>query len=167
LDNLLEEIVERQKLSRFDTVMLLAYPLLLSGMAASVGVLSQRAIQDWFLGKVFEPIPGLVFIATMVGIFWLVILAWNFVHFIRAYLGDDIRARMQASHNVVISLAWLSVVVLTIFAVLPALDLAAKAGKGLASVLSWILAFAFGMSIGMTTLSFWNEAIPWFAREIA
>lgn len=171
MDNLLEEIVERQKLSRFDTVMLLAYPLLLSGMAASFGVLSQRAIQDWFLRGVYEPILGLVFFVTMVStivsILWLVMLAWNFINFIRAYLGDDIRARMRASHNVVRSLAWLSVVLLTIFAVLPVFDLATKAGKGPASVLSWILALAFGTGIGMTASSFWNEAIPWFAREIA
>lgn len=167
MDNLLEEVVERQKLSRFDTVMFLAYPLLLSGISASVWVLSQRTIQDWMVGRVLELIPGLVLFVTVFSIFFLVILAWNIVHFIRGYLGDDIRARIRASHNVVASLGWLIGVMLVLFAVLPVFDLAARAAKGLISVLSWILAFAFGVSIWLTASSFWDEVTLWFWRKIA
>ncbi len=92
LENLLNGLVERQTIARFDTAMFLTYSSILAGSAELFNVLGQvRALRD---AKIFGvSLQSLVlFLVFVVG---LGVVGW-FVYFLRAYLRDDLRRRIRA-----------------------------------------------------------------------
>lgn len=94
LENLLQEVAERQRLSRFDSLMFLAYPLVLAGQTGLANLLwNSDVLKSVKVGDLsFQGIvPG-------VSIFLGVPLFWTFLIFIRAYVADDLLGRIMACH---------------------------------------------------------------------
>jgi len=93
LEEQLREVIERQRLSRFDTVMLMAYPIVILGISAlSSAIVQLRDFGEFAIGAVpASVLVGYVIIGFVVwGIMGFGIFLW-------AYLGDNIGTRMTAS----------------------------------------------------------------------
>ena len=93
LEEQLKEVIERQRLSRFDTVLLMAYPIVILGISA----LSYAIVQ---LKNFSEVTIGAVPASVLVGYVVFGFGAWGIIGFgtyLRAYLGDNIETRMSAS----------------------------------------------------------------------
>jgi hypothetical protein len=121
LENLTEDIIERQRLSRLDAVIFLLFPVLLLIMSATITtILNYQSVTA-------IPLIG-AFIKVMT-IFLIVILGalfWTFFAFVRAYLRDELKGRISAC-----SLACAYAILFLIFtgeAILP--DVVSRLGDG-------------------------------------
>jgi hypothetical protein len=92
LRDMVEDLIEHQRVSRFDTILFLLYPVLLAGMIAlTSAILQYRALQG-------ISILGIDFVVILVlgGLLIIAVLGLGFVAFILAYLRDDLKARIGA-----------------------------------------------------------------------
>jgi hypothetical protein len=122
IDNMLEELLERQRLSRFDNVMLLMYPTIISGSAIlAYGLLNISALRDIMI--LYVPLSYILFDFA---IFYLLGLCGTFVIFIWAYIQDKIKLRVNATnlflHIVTISIA----LIVSMYLIAPVVFVASK-----------------------------------------
>jgi hypothetical protein len=106
LSNRLEELEEHQRLSRFDTVMFLTYPLITLVMTAlaNASVQTNPVLQQmrffgiWTAKDVFNAVysPSLVFVVA------------GFLYFVRSYLTDDLRGRMWSVFSVAVGSSFMA-----------------------------------------------------------
>lgn len=92
IENLAEDMVERQRLSRLDTVIFLIYPVLLLIITTlSNGILNYQSItKSATIGPLIDKILVPVFVYLFGG------LLVTFVIFLRAYIGDNLKGRIVA-----------------------------------------------------------------------
>lgn len=93
LERRLRELLERQQLSRFDTLMFLLYPAAIAGLSA----LTNASWQIHALSE-FEFFPGLTAADIVVWLtLFVVFLILGFILFVWAYASDSIRRRIEAA----------------------------------------------------------------------
>jgi hypothetical protein len=97
LENRLEEFLERQRLSKFDTLVFLAYPVVLGGITALASALWQyQTLSAVMIGRLpLTPIIGLLGLAFS---FWII---GGFLMFLRAYPTDDVSKRIWVFFHLV------------------------------------------------------------------
>jgi hypothetical protein len=97
VENLAKGIVERQILSRFDTVVFLAYPIILLVMTyLANAILHYQSLPD--IPFVGSSITTILWVA-IAGMFSLLVVP--FYRFLRAYLRDDLRGRISSCLDLV------------------------------------------------------------------
>jgi hypothetical protein len=92
LENLAEDIVERQKLSRLDAVIFLLYPVLL----LIITRLSEVIMNYQSLTKIPTIGPLIATILPYLLVFMVGGLLFTFLLFLRAYIGDNLKGRISA-----------------------------------------------------------------------
>ncbi len=92
IEGLLEDLMERQRISRLDTVMFLAYPVIISGTILLVNATSQWET----LGRIKILTVSFQSLFLFLGLFFGFGLVLTFVAFIRAYVADDLRGRYRS-----------------------------------------------------------------------
>lgn len=95
IENQVESLLERQRISRFDNLMLLVYPLVILGLTVLT-----NAIQPYATAS-RDPATGpletiTLYIAYYGGIFFVLLMVVPFIQFIHAYAVDDLRGRVSA-----------------------------------------------------------------------
>jgi cation transport ATPase len=101
VERMLTELLERQKLSRFDNVMLLTYPVVISGLLIIVSVLGNLDVfkeQPFFGFRVDEWFQTLLipFLMIVFGLFT----------YVRSYLRDNLRGRSDSCLLMFIGITW-------------------------------------------------------------
>lgn len=97
VENQLSDLIERQRIGRFDTVVFLAYPAILSGLAA----LANDALQFENLRRIQvlgQPVIDLILVMAII---FAVGIVRSFGHFIPAFLRDDLRGRISSCLSIV------------------------------------------------------------------
>jgi hypothetical protein len=153
MGHILEDLVERQHISRLDTIAFLSYPALIAGWTAFANViwnyqvLRSTKIFDlevvWFL----IPIMGAIVILMLSG----------FLNFGRAYLADDLKGRVHAWHSFSENLSRMIVFTLIFPIYLIAYDLYQKYPLDLLLrpiVIAWLL-----MSVMLALFAAWEEFV--------
>ncbi len=145
IENMLEDIQEKQRISRFDNLMLLTYPLFF--FCFTLLMIAYSNLELLKLIKFFGlPLDSWLFMATMI---YLMFLAFPFAIFIRAYISDSLKWRMTASDTLVFyTILWSSFILLLI-AGSPLGELA----KNYAPMLNLLLLGSFGFSFGRFILN--------------
>jgi hypothetical protein len=167
LEKLLEELIERQRLSRFDTVAFLSYPVVLVGMTYLMNAL----LQYLTMGDVL--VLGLSYknVLPIVGVVLGVWVVAAFLGYTRAYLTDDLVARIVQSRNLVYLGGVMVLMFLSPFLSPAISELTEKAPS---PVLSRALSVALALAGLTTVVSFWDEvtirtmrrAALWFERNL-
>jgi hypothetical protein len=100
----LSDLVERQRLSRFDTVIFFVYPAMLAaiGLAGNLFVQMSKLQAPTLLFGAIQ-VEVVVSVATVVFAFGLVTF---FTGYIRAYVADDIRRRVWYSRSLITLVAY-------------------------------------------------------------
>ena len=168
MEKMLEDIMERQRLSRFDTLMFLAYPSIIAGTTALAASWSQyEAIRDIsILGT------HLGYILVHVSVFFVFGVAWSFARFLLAYFTDDLRGRTFALRRFVemtcffltglIILFWLPLVTGLLGQDLPSIS------RDTLSFISTLLMGLAGTSLSNGAGSWcMNKAASWFKRSVS
>jgi hypothetical protein len=164
IENELEDLSERQRISRFDTLMFLMYPLTLFIMSLLVNVLLQwkSLSQGGILGVMYSDILLVFFVFMGMG------MVYTLLRFIRAYTRDNLEERFVAfrsfmSYGVsgfssaIIYLFWLSTT-LDLVQIYPSLDLAGVTIR-LGFVFGSMVAILF--LIGAIILKYVARVLPW------
>jgi hypothetical protein len=155
LEEQLIEVIERQRLSRLDTVLLMAYPLVILGISAS----SYAIVQLKNFGEVTI---GAVPLSMLVGYVVFGFGLWGIIGFgtfLRAYLGDNMETRITASALFLFtSIAVVEIIALVTgatFIAAFAWEYVPTLGIGLSVVFDvggFVTALVLGISLGFSTL---------------
>jgi len=92
IGKMLDDLVERQRLSRLDTVVLLQYPVLIALLGAFMNVVwNYGSLRS---GHIFNVNVG--FLLVSLNGFFIIGLCYGLFRFVRAYIEDDFRGRLSA-----------------------------------------------------------------------
>jgi hypothetical protein len=165
LRNMIEDLIERQRISRFDTILFLIYPVLLAGMTGLTNaILQYRALQS-------ISILGIDFMAILAlgSLFILGVLGVGFFSFILAYLHDDLIGRIRACVYLV-GMSGFALQLLFLVYVLPEYNVFAEIQKP--DVLTSLVWLGLTLGTGGTWRSLWRASTSlskqwitaWFER---
>lgn len=98
IERTLEELDQRQRISRLDTVILLLHPILLAGIAALIALPYSSLVNIEFFGLK----GGYILLVASVGLFFACGIVWGFVRYILSYLTNDVASRVRSCRK----LAW-------------------------------------------------------------
>ena len=170
LENLLDDMNERQRLTRFDTVMFLVYPVVI----AATTLLASGFVQYETLGnvKVLGVALSSLLLYGSLGIACGILYA--FLMFVLAYLADDLRRRILSARWVAWGATFLGAQLLLVFSVAPITSSLEAITQGSNSSVPTILAFIFVMSLTFLVISladgmqelFAGLAVSWSRNNI-
>lgn len=164
LERLLEELIERQRLSRFDTLMFLAYPAIISGTVLLANVISQAGT---YVSVTILGVPILTIVIQLALLFVFGLVA-SFLLFLFAYARDDIVGRSRTCRFLVYQTVGL--VALVEFPLSSLIqDLAQGDILGTVLRLTTVLSFAISLCslwASEVVLPFQDRIRLWFRRNI-
>jgi hypothetical protein len=172
LENVLQEVAERQRLSRFDNLMFLAYPLVLAGQTGLANLLwNSDALKSVKVGGL--PFEGIVLGGSIV---LGVALFWTFLIFIQAYVADDLLGRIMACHylmetTIVVAILPFTAFIIRIGALPPELASVVPGAthlfqEMLTAVLFFVAAFALILLWQAVTSRSIVTVCAWFHRNV-
>jgi hypothetical protein len=163
-ESLLGELLERQRLSRFDTVMFLAYPIVILGMTVLPNAFLQyQEISFMGVHLVYTVLP-----VSMAFVFGLVV---GFLYFVHVYLSDNLRGRMFAAQYVIINGSFLPFGLLLILLVTPIQELALKGSSQIlwgalpVALTGFLTLTSIQLMVGMT-LRVSDKIAQWFETNV-
>jgi hypothetical protein len=97
IERTIEELDQRQRMSRLDTVILLLHPIVLAGVTALITLPYSSLIKT----EVFSLRGGLLIIVVSVSFFFLCGVVLGFVEYILSYLANDVARRVRSCRKLV------------------------------------------------------------------
>jgi hypothetical protein len=150
LQNRVEDLLERQRLSRFDTLMFLAYPVVIAGITTFASVLWQyKTLSAVMIGRL-----TLTYVIALIGLAFFLWVVWGFIRFVRAYPTDSLTNRIRVFSHFVSSSYSAITVIFIVFADGLVADLIGKES----SMLTEIFLLTFSIST-LTFLSLSHEQL--------
>ena len=160
VENMLEDHVEGQRISKFDNAMFLAQPLVILGVGW-LGNALQHAESLRYVA-----VMGLTFaqILTAFSYFLAFGLIWGFVRFLRSYFSDDLRGRILACHALVSGFGLMVIQLLYALVWINFTDLDAVVSP---QILSAILPHAAALCVVFAATILWDGLAARFALTVA
>jgi hypothetical protein len=161
VETLLQNLLERQRLTRFDTVMFLAYPLVIAGMT----LLPNAYLQYQALQNVSIMGVALGSILVVLTLFFVLGLVVGFTRFVFAYLVDNLRGRILAARFLITFAGLLAIQLLLMFLGPQVLELARKDS----SLVPWgipIPSILFTATLGFAIFELWEGMTDRFTKRI-